>query len=509
MRQPSAGAMSRAAAPVRLLVLPFLLMVLLDGAEAKYASRARRTGHRLESPPLEQHKVSSVQRCLAFCDHIDDCVALNFGTVSDAANCQLLGQRACDGLQLVADAAVDYYDVYSEPQNLTAERQTPFWDDPGCEQDGYCATDCSAEATGDSCTVDAHCTANLKPPGGYRCLEGTCQPSADFWELRNRLALPRWQLWRMDWHVWTWKKLKPATCSLNVSVKLGVGAVAHISPSWVDEHSGTRILFRLTTTDTDILFTDSEAITHELSMDVDTTGMVSTDAYSRLKVSWCDGNMAIGPEANPTQVTATANLTQLIDYVMVHSAYANSWMSVDSGVADRWLFEDAGIAKDAVMNVASNSYAFRHISASNDVTVKYDCKAARDCNVLLGREDSRLVLVICVGGWSNAQSGLLYYGDIRLDDHLVKTGPVLNANEFNTFTVRYNNGAVTVYRNEAAAPMYQAVAPHLIPDITLIGIGGCCGAKVVRTARYDPGWRTETWLTEGRGYSNGDEPEPQ
>ena len=500
--------MSRAA-PARLPALLFLLGMMLYGTESKYASRAHRAGHRLDSSPLELHKVSSAERCLALCDRIDDCVAFNLHSVSDTANCQLLGQRACDGLPLVADAAVDYYDVYSEPQNLTAERQTPFWDDPGCEQDGYCATDCAAEAAGDFCTVDAHCSAKLKPPGGYRCLEGTCQPSADFWQLRAGLALPRWQLWRMDSHVWTWKKLSAHTCSLNISVKLGVGAVAHITPSWTDEHSGTRINFRFTATDTDIYVTDSGGVNHNRAMDVDTTGMVSTDAYSRLKVSWCDGNLAIGPDANPAQVTTTAIITQPINYVMVHSIHSNSWMTVDSGVADRWLFEDAGVVEDAVINVASDSYAFRHISTTSDVTVKYDCKAARDCNVLLGREDSNQVLVICIGCWVNANSMLLYYGPIREDRNVVNTGPVLSATEFNTFTVRYNNGSVTVYRNEATTPMFQAVAPHLMPDISLIGIGGCCGAKAVRIARYDPGWRTETWLTEGRGYSNGDEPEPE
>ena len=500
--------MSRAA-PARLQVLLLLLlMVILDGTEAKYATRARRAAHRLNSTSLEQHKVSSAQQCLALCEHSADCVAFNLHSVSDTANCQLLGQRACDGLQLVADVAFDYYDVYSEPQNLTAERQTPFWDDPGCVQDGYCATDCSAEAAGDFCTVDAHCSANLKPPGGYRCLESECQPSADFWELRAGLALPRWQLWRADRIVWTWKKLKPDTCSLDVNVKLGIGALMHISVA-IDDLTSTQIHFRFTTTDTDIVFFDSGVVEHNLILDADTTGMVSADAYSRLKVSWRGGNLAIGPEANPTQVTATASLTQPMGYVMVHSVHANSWMTVDSGVADRWLFEDAGVVEDAVINVAFESYAFRHINATNDVTVKYDCKAPFDCNVYLSRGDSSVVLSICVGCRQNTQSILTYHGDFYQEAHVVNTGPVLSDTEFNTFTVRYNNGAVTIHRNEAATPIYQAVAPHLIPDITLIGIGGCCSRKTLRVARYDPGWRTDTWLTEGRGYSNGDEPEPE
>ena len=124
--------MSRVASTT-LLALLLLLGALQDG-EAKYANGLRRTGHRLasdESPPLEQHQVKFVLQCLALCDGLAGCVALNFGAASsDTTNCQLLGQRACDGLPLIADAAVDYYDVYDEPQNRTAETQTPFWYDP-------------------------------------------------------------------------------------------------------------------------------------------------------------------------------------------------------------------------------------------------------------------------------------------------------------------------------------------------------------------------------------------
>ena len=172
-----------------------LLGALEYGAEAKYASGKRRSGHRLtsdQSPPLEQHQVNSVNQCLNLCDGLSDCVALNFGSVSDSANCQLLGQRACDGLTLSADPAVNYYDVYDEIHNLTAERQTPFWDDPGCVQDGYCSADCATETAGDFCTVDAHCSVHLKPPGAYQCVDGTCQLSDSFWGLRPELVLPRW-----------------------------------------------------------------------------------------------------------------------------------------------------------------------------------------------------------------------------------------------------------------------------------------------------------------------------
>ena len=162
--------MSRTAA-VAFLAPLLVLAALPAGAEAKFASGQRRSGRRLAGEtvsPLEQHQVSEVGHCLNLCVRLAGCAALNFGTVSATVNCELLGQRACDGLPLLADAAVDYYDVYDAPQNRTVETRTPFWDDPGCSESGYCAAECAAEAIGEFCTVDAHCTAKLKPPGGNR-----------------------------------------------------------------------------------------------------------------------------------------------------------------------------------------------------------------------------------------------------------------------------------------------------------------------------------------------------
>ena len=212
--------------------------------------------------------------------------------------------------------------------------------------------------------------------------------------------------------------------------------------------------------------------------------------------------MAIGPEDNPTMITGQATITQPIDFVMVYSAGTPSWMYVDSGVADRWLFEDSGVAEDPVMDIGPHTFAFRNITATNDVTVKYDCMAKTNCLVALhgGSKVPRL-LRICVGCWHNQKSALAYTGDINEESQHFVTGPVLSTTEFNTFTVRYNNGLVTIHYNDATTPIYEVTAPHLVTDINLVGIGGCCGHKYVRAARYDPAWRTETWLTEGSGFS--------
>ena len=93
--------------------------------------------------------------------------------------------------------------------------------------------------------------------------------------------------------------------------------------------------------------------------------------------------MAIGPENNPTLVTGLANITQPVDFVMVWSQITASWMYVNSGVADRWLFDDSGVAPDAVMDIGPSTYAYRSITLTNDVTVKYDCMAAKRCHVAL------------------------------------------------------------------------------------------------------------------------------
>ncbi|KAF0290246.1 hypothetical protein FJT64_011560 [Amphibalanus amphitrite] len=491
-----------------------MLGMAFASIETRYGSGARRSGLKLLIEPLEEHQAASVTQCLVLCGALAGCVALNSGTISDGINCQLLGQRACDGLPLVADAAVNYYDVYDERRNLTAETQTPFWDDPGCVHDGYCAAECAAEAAGEFCAADAHCSVHLKPTGVYRCLNSTCQQSesAEFWEVRPGLMLPRWQLWRIDSFAWTWKKLKPGTCSLDVTVKIGSNATVNIVPSWSDdpEATGTRLLFKFTSESTNLTYQDSNGNGHQLSMGVDTIGMVNSDSYSPLKISWCGGNMAIGPASNPTLVTGSAILTQPLNFVAVHSGKnaADSWMKVDSGVADSWLFEETGVDTDVAMPIPNHSYVYRRINATNNVTVKYDCKARSDCVVRL-RGDPRQVLNIVSGARDNTGFLLKYRAVTSEDIEFVNTGPVTSETEFNTFTVHYNSGSVTVHRNDAPSPIYTATTPYSMPEITLIGLGGCCGNKTIRAARYDPAWRTDTWLTEGRGYSNGDEPPPE
>ncbi|KAF0313162.1 hypothetical protein FJT64_016258 [Amphibalanus amphitrite] len=431
------------------VMLALLLLVLLlwepsqHGAEAKYASGARRSGHRLKtdtSPPLEQHQAGSAVRCLNLCDGAVNCFAINFGTMS--GHCQLLSQRACHGLPLVADAAFDYYDVYDEPQNLTAETKTPFWDDSSC-------------------------------------------------------------LWRMDWHKWTWKKLKPGTCTLDINIKLGVGAEALISSTWLDSHGGNRIVFRFSTFDTDLFYHNATGTIDWLAMNVRTPGLVNTNVFSRLRISWCEGNMAVGPVDNPTLVTAKAFVTQPIDFVMVHSYNAPSWVYVDSGVADPWLFEDSGVAEDAVMDIGTDTYVYRNITATSNVTITYDCMTKKNCDVALQQDSPTIrMLRICVGCGRTTYSALLYYGDVEDMTPRIETGPVLSSTEFNTFRVSYDNGFVTIHHNGGATPIYSANAPHLMTNINIIGIGGCCARKSVRVARYDPAWRTDTWMTEGRGFSN-------
>ena len=219
------------------------------------------------------------------------------------------------------------------------------------------------------------------------------------------------------------------------------------------------------------LIISSRALAHQ--------AWVNTEEFSQLKLSWCDGAMAIGPENNPTLVTGQATITQPVDFVMVWSQNTASWISVNSGVADRWLFDDSGVTPDAVMDIGPHTYAYRSITPTNDVTVKYDCMADRDCLVTLqGESSSPRMLAICVGCYANQESALAYRGGVDGDLLRFVTGPVLSSAEFNTFTVRYNNGYVTVYRNDAKIPIYAVDVPHPITNINIIGIGGLLRSQV-------------------------------
>ena len=115
------------------------------------------------------------------------------------------------------------------------------------------------------------------------------------------------------------------------------------------------------------------------------------------------------------------------------------------------------------------------------------------------------MLTVYVGGWDNSACGVAY-NDSTWGPWLLKhsTGAVLTDTEFNTFTVRYSDGQVTVLRNGVS--IYDVTVPQLLPPITSVGIGSIFwgGRKTVRVVRYDPAWRTDSWLTDGIGFSNMD-----
>ena len=148
----------------------------------------------------------------------------------------------------------------------------------------------------------------------------------------------------------------------------------------------------------------------------------------------------------------------------------------------------------------------RKITPSLDVNVTYDCKADKYCNVFF-RSEYPHMLTVYVGGWENSACGIAY-NDSTWGPWLLKqdTGAVLSETEYNTFTVRYNNGAVTVVRNDDSVPIYDVTVPTLLPPISSVGIGSLFwgGHKSVRVARYDPAWRTDTWKTTGTGFNNMD-----
>ena len=394
-----------------------------------------------------------------------------------------------------------------------------FWDEPVCVQDGYCSNYCAAINKGDSCLGDGHCLSkNMMPPGAYTCREGNCGMDIGFWEVRPGLALPMW----MDWVLYPWvqgyKKLKSNTCSLTFWMKLGAGATVELNLSGTQRNTQTRLKFRIRLETTDLLayteqpheydnvyYYDYEGEETPIISGADTTGMVNSETMSVVDISWCDGIMSIGPSHNPTLVSGETGAVEEIVYLAGTSSGPESYLKVARNVADEWLFDEDGTDADPIF-AFGDSMITRQIEPSTDVTVKYDCKAEEYCSVFF-RSAYPSMLTVYVGGWHNSACGIAY-NDSRHGPYLLKqvTGPVLSATEFNTFTVRYSSGAVTVFMNDAIEPIYDVTVPTPLPPITSVGIGSMFWGswKEVRVARYDPAWRTDTWKTDGTGFFNMD-----
>ena len=360
----------------------------------------------------------------------------------------------------------------------------------------------------------------MAPPGAYACNDGICGLAVGFWEVRPGLALPHWMNWVIYPWVQSYKQLKADTCQLTFKLKLGVGATAELKLTGTQTETQTRLKWRigLETTDLflyneqphdygdDVYYYDYEGTEIAIVSNADTAGMVNTESESVLKISWCNDVMSIGPSDNPTLVSGQISETLGdIVYLAGTSDGGESYLKMANNVADPWLFDDEGTNSDPIFSFGDNMIV-RRIEPSLDVTVKYDCKAERYCNVFL-RSQYPHMLTIYVGGWHNTACGI-GYNNSRYGPWLMKTetGPVLSSESFNTFTVRYNNGDVTVYWNDNPEPIFDVTVPHLLPPITSVGIGSMWWGswKSVRVARYDPAWRTDTWLTDGLGFSNMD-----
>ena len=472
--------------------LPLTLMVLMSCHLGPAQTKAAKHGSRISgkkltgvSPIKERHANSPVQ-CLSLCVRQVNCTAFNFNIASDI-NCQLFEERACPHHQLVVDPSVNYYDVCDRPMT---NQQLSSLASGKCVEEGYSCRD-----DGEECAEDCS-YPTVAPPGAYRCSNGSCQTTEDFWEVRRGFALPRGT--NITLHPWieTYKKLKNDTCSLDVQLKLGVDA--HVELKLVGAQHGARLTFRVSETTTDLLSSVP------ILSGVNTTGMVNAESFSHLKLSWCGGTMAIGPAADPALVSGQTGEVGEIAHLAGTSSGPESHLQVDSGVADAWLFEEQGTGADPVFSIGRTMIA-RRIEPSVDVTVRYDCRAESHCGAYF-RSGYPHMLTVFVGAWSNSASGLAYDEGRSPYYNYTATGPILSHVEWNTFTVRYNDGSVTIYRNGTAEPIFDVTAPTLLPPITSVGIGSMHWGswKEVRVARYDPAWRTDTWRTDGTGFSNMD-----
>ena len=82
---------------------------------------------------------------------------------------------------------------------------------------------------------------------------------------------------------------------------------------------------------------------------------------------------------------------------------------------------------------------------------------------------------------------------------------MLSNSSYTQIRVHYISSSVLAFKDGETAPFYSATLPFTLPDITSIGIGNNASLSArtsVRVARYDPGWRVDTWRTLGEGFSN-------
>ncbi|KAF0301183.1 hypothetical protein FJT64_026458 [Amphibalanus amphitrite] len=394
------------------------LIFLLRTTHSKYAHGMHRSGKKLVGPPvLQQRHVGSLTQCLILCESSDTCASFNFNIVSADINCFTFAERACYDHQLVTDTDFHYFDIYTEP---TQEQSLSFWGDPACVTDGYCSTFCSAEDVGDPCMADSHCfSANMSNPEAFACINHTCDAAPGFWLIRPGLALPEW----MDWivHPWmqTYKMIKPGVCSIPLKLRLGVGATVELKLTETQRATQTRLKYRITGSTTDLLFYNEEPHAYAdvyyydeegsevvLVSGADTTGMVNSETDSTLQISWCDGVMSIGPESNPTLVsasTSSAGTVGEIVYLAATSIGPPSFIKTHL-VADPWIFEDTGTDADPIFSFG-DTMVERKITPSLDVNVTYDCKADKYCNVFFRSEYPHMLTVYLTNTSERRQSG--------------------------------------------------------------------------------------------------------
>ena len=335
--------------------------------------------------------------------------------------------------------------------------------------------------------------------------------SGDFWPARSDLALPRWMPWAPALLYPGFKQLAEGTCSVELRLRLAAGGRLLLAAVQRDFKRQQRTVLSVSATGTQALsYADNSDVSSSVAV-TETPGLLSAaaaDGWSQLTFSWCGGALTLGTAAAPALVTvAAATGTSGARFLMASADGAGAELRLGSGAADPWLLQPAADPADQVFEIEPCSLLRPPVAATDDVSITYDCDADRDCGVYLSDGDPTRLLGVTVGGWGNTRCALQVY---RTDTgsasyHEADTGPLLTAGTFVTLTVRYRAGEVTVQRSTDAAPVFQATAPPLLGDITSVAVGSMWhegGRKRVRLARYDPAWASDTWRTQGTGFSN-------
>ena len=482
---------------------------------------------------LSERSLASAAQCVALCGRQDGCKAIQYQTLSPGKIiCQTFSDTACTGLtsnqsRLVTAADFHYMDVSSDLVTSRTERQQIFWDDPGCQERGYCDPTCAVSTEGDFCPAasDRYCL-QVQPSTRFVCLDNTCQLDPRLWRIpSNGVILPRWQPWVLDTFLMKSKTILygTGTCSLRFDLKLkNLGSIS-MTISSKDGHLANGRDFGKAAFVFDIgvggntqtVITRRYQVTGVVYESILITGstpdILSASETRRYVLSWCDSQASFGPEQQPDLVTAAYTDTNPLGLLLLDISPEAEvvTMQIEKDVADAWLFRSDASTADPEFPISSNAVVLRQLSATPiaETSVTFDVRSSFNTWVMFRETMSsdNIYRVVLGASLTTSRLEVVTPTDTNTVNTYFSASGILSNTVPVTFTVSYKSTAsgvqVDVLRNGVTLFSGSFPTPKLI---RYIAIGaGCCGVQYFRLARYDPAWGTSKWVTHGSGgFSN-------